>query len=301
MGSPSGLCCHIETLASAKVDMHANVFIKNLDPEIDNKNLHDSFSTFGKVLSCKVATDLNGHSKGYGYVQFEQEEAAQNAIKGLDGMLMNDIEISVGIFVRKQERHRADGSEKDTNLYVKNFSEILTDEDLKKNFSAYGTITHASVMKDANSGKSKGFGFVKFEKSADAASAIEKMNGYSHNDKVWYVGLAKSKTERKAELKSKFEQESNGKVDKLQGANLYLKNLDDDFSDEKLKELFSQFGTITSHTIKRDMQGQSMGYGFVAFSTPKDAAKAVNEMNGKMIGRKPSVRCCGPAQRREEG
>ncbi|KAF9604558.1 hypothetical protein IFM89_007679 [Coptis chinensis] len=293
-----GLCCHIETLASAKVDMHANVFIKNLDPEIDNKNLHVSFSTFGKVLSCKVATDLNGHSKGYGYVQFEQEEAAQNAIKGLDGMLMNDIEISVGLFVRKQERHRADGSEKDTNLYVKNFSETLTDEDLKKNFSAYGTITHASVMKDVNSGKSKGFGFVKFEKSADAASAIEKMNGYSHNDKVWYVGLAKSKTERKAELKSKFEQESSGKVDKLQGANLYLKNLDDDFSDEKLKELFSQFGTITSHTIKRDMQGQSMGYGFVAFSTPKDAAKAVNEMNGKMIGRKPLY--VAVAQRKEE-
>ncbi|KAF9589887.1 hypothetical protein IFM89_029250 [Coptis chinensis] len=253
---------------------HANVFIKNLDPEIDNKNLHDSFSTFGKVLSCNVATDLNGHSKGYGYVQFEQEEAAQNVIKGLDGMLMNDIEISVGLFVRKQERHRADGSEKDTNLYVKNFSETLTDEDLKKFFSAYGTITHAYVMKDVNSGKSKGFGFVKFEKSDNAASAIEKMNGYSHNDKVWYVGLAKSKTERKAELKSKFEQESSGKVYKLQGANLYLKNLDDDFSDEKLNELFSQFGTITSHTIKHDMQGQSMGYGFVAFSTPEDVAKA---------------------------
>ncbi|KAF9608300.1 hypothetical protein IFM89_008585 [Coptis chinensis] len=256
---------------------HANVFIKNLDPEIDNKNLHDSFSTFGKVLSCNVATDLNGHSKGYGYVQFEQEEAAQNVIKGLDGMLMNDIEISVGLFVRKQERHRADGSEKDTNLYVKNFSETLTDEDLKKIFSAYGTITHAYVMKDVKSGKSKGFGFVKFEKSDNAAFAIEKMNGYSHNDKVWYVGLAKSKTERKAELKSKFEQESSGKVDKLQGANLYLKNLDDDFSDEKLKELFSQFGTITSHTIKRDMQGQSMGYGFVAFSTPEDVAKVADQ------------------------
>ncbi|KAK7270996.1 hypothetical protein RJT34_26565 [Clitoria ternatea] len=277
---------------------YANVFIKNLDTSLDNKALHDTFAAFGTVLSSKVAVDHSGQSKGYGFVQFDNEESAQNAIKKLNGMLINDKKVYVGLFVRHQERGQVNGSPKFTNVYVKNFSETYTDEDLKQLFSTYGTITSAVVMKDAN-GKSRGFGFVNFESPDSAAVAVEKLNGTTINDeRILYVGRAQRKSEREAELRAKFEQERTSKYEKLQGANLYLKNLDDSINDEKLKELFSEFGTITSCKVMLDSHGHSKGAGFVAFSTPEQASKALNEMNGKMIGHKPLY--VAVAQRKEE-
>ncbi|TYI77352.1 hypothetical protein E1A91_D06G136500v1 [Gossypium mustelinum] len=238
---------------------YANVFIKNLDPAIDNKALYDIFVAFGNVLSCKVATDRNGQAKGFGYVQFENDEAAQNAIKRLN--------------------------------------ETTSDEDLKKVFGTYGAITSVVVMKDQN-GKSRCFGFVNFQSPDAAAAAVEKLNGMKNDDKTWYVGRAQRKAEREAELKAKFEQERTSRYEKLQAANLYLKNLDDSIDTEKLEELFSEFGTITSCMVMLDPQGVSKGSGFVAFSTPEEASKALNAMNGKMIGKKPLY--VAVAQRKEE-
>lgn len=228
---------------------YANVFIKNLDNSIDNKALHDTFAAFGTVLSCKIAVDANGQSKGYGFVQFDKEESAQTAIRELNGMLMNDKQVYVGLFVRKQERARTNGSPKFTNVFVKNLSETASDEDLKKLFSPFGTITSAVVMRETN-GRSRGFGFVNFSSADAAAAAVEKLNGTTIGDKVWFVGRAQRKVEREAELKAKFEQERISRFEKLQGANLYLKNLDDSINDEKLKELFSEFGTITSSKVR---------------------------------------------------
>ncbi|KMT19622.1 hypothetical protein BVRB_1g012370 [Beta vulgaris subsp. vulgaris] len=276
---------------------YANVFIKNLDSSIDNKSLYDTFSAFGAILSCKVAVDNNGQSRGYGFVQFEQEEAAQKAINSLNGMLLNDKQVYVGYFVRRQERIGTNGSPKFTNIYVKNLSENHTDEDLDKIFSPFGSITSAVVMKDPN-GKSKCFGFVNFESPDCAATAVEKLNGTIHDEKAWYVGRAQRKSEREADLKAKFEQERISRYEKLQAANLYLKNLDDSINEEKLKDLFSEFGAITSCKIMLNPHGISKGSGFVSFSTPEEATRALNEMNGKMIGKKPLY--VAIAQRKEE-
>ncbi|XP_050212003.1 polyadenylate-binding protein 8-like [Mercurialis annua] len=274
-----------------------NIFIKNLDKGIDHKALHDTFSAFGNVLSCKVATDNFGQSKGYGFVQFDNEESAQRAIEKLNGMLLNDKQVYVGPFLRKQERESAIDKTRFNNVFVKNLSETTTDEDLKKVFGEFGTMTSAVVMRDGD-GKSKCFGFVNFENADDAARAVDALNGKKIEDKEWFVGKAQKRSERETELKVRFEQSMKEAADKFQGANLYIKNLDDSISDDRLKELFSSFGTITSCKVMRDPNGISRGSGFVAFSTPEEASKALMEMNGKMIVSKPLY--VALAQRKED-
>ncbi|KAK7294137.1 hypothetical protein RJT34_17020 [Clitoria ternatea] len=70
-------------------------------------------------------------------------------------------------------------------------------------------------------------------------------------------------------LIARFEQSMKEVADRYQWVNLYLKNLDDNISDEKLEELFSSYGTITSCKVMRDSISISRGSGFVAFSTLK--------------------------------
>src|SRR3989338_4709774 len=62
-------------------------------------------------------------------------------------------------------------------LYVGNLPYMTTDDDLKNQFAALGTVVSAKVITDRDSGRSKGFGFVEMENDAEADKAIADMNG----------------------------------------------------------------------------------------------------------------------------
>ena len=278
-----------------------NIFIKNLDKSIDNKIMYDTFSTFGMILSCKVATDEEGNSKGYGFVHFESEESANQAIAKVNNMLLNGKKVFVGKFIPRKEREKQLGEKAKlfTNVYVKNFGEdVDTDEKLADMFRKYGNISSAKVMIDETTGKGRGFGFVSFESPDDAEKACEALNGTELNGKTLYVGRAQKKAERQAELKRKFEQMKQDRLNRYQGVNLYVKNLDDTIDDERLRKEFTPFGTISSAKVMTDSTGRSKGFGFVCFSTPEEATKAVTEMNNRIVGTKPLY--VALAQRKDE-
>ncbi|KAG7313719.1 hypothetical protein KOW79_000068 [Hemibagrus wyckioides] len=74
---------------TAKPIKGGNIFIRNLDWSIDCTSLFDTFSVFGRIVSCKVV-----ESKGYGYVQYESAEAAER----LNGKLLNDRQVTIEYF-----------------------------------------------------------------------------------------------------------------------------------------------------------------------------------------------------------
>lgn len=308
-----------------------NVFIKNLDVAIDNKALHDTFAAFGNILSCKVAQDEHGNSKGYGFVHYETDEAAQQAIKHVNGMLLNEKKVYVGHHIPKKDRQSKFEEMKAnfTNVYVKNIHSDATDDEFRELFEQYGDITSASLARDQE-GKSRGFGFVNFTTHESAAKAVEQLHSKELHGQELYVGRAQKKHEREEELRKSYEAARIEKASKYQGVNLYIKNLDDDVDDEKLRQMFSEFGPITSAKVMRDSPLEvgeddkddkdgkdkenkkedakeseeeesdkrvdkkadkrlvkSKGFGFVCFSNPDDATKAVAEMNQRMINGKP--------------
>ncbi|XP_039655556.1 polyadenylate-binding protein 1-like isoform X4 [Perca fluviatilis] len=303
-----------------------NIFIKNMDESIDNKALYDTFSAFGNILSCKVVCDEKG-SKGYGFVHFETHEAANRAIGTMNGMLLNDRKVRktgnqlesgivnpkahflggtcqffllsfVGHFKSRKEREVEFGNKamKFTNVYIKNFGEDYTDEKLMEVFTAFGRTLSVRVMKDER-GRSRGFGFVNYANHEDAQKAVNEMNGKEINGKIIYVGRAQKRLERQGELKRKFDQIKQDRIQRYQGVNLYVKNLDDSIDDERLRKEFAPYGTITSAKVMTD-GSQSKGFGFVCFSSPEEATKAVTEMNGRIVATKPLY--VALAQRREE-
>ncbi|CAF4940484.1 unnamed protein product [Rotaria sp. Silwood1] len=273
-----------------------NVFIKNLNKNIDNKSLYDTFSAFGNILSCKIMTDESGQSKGFGFVHFETQTAADNAINKVNGMLLADKKVYVGRFMTCNQRADAGGPRKFTNIFIKNIGNQLDEEKLRELFSKHGKILSFKIEND-ESGQSKGFGFCSFENPEGAEEAVQALNGYSVGDKQLYVGRFQKENERLSEIKRKKDLQRQERMNKYQGVNLYIKNLDDTIDDERLKKEFSKFGTVTSAKVM-SKNGRSKGFGFVCFSAPDEATKAVTEMNSSIVGSKPLY--VALAQRKEE-
>jgi len=294
---------------SARRSGVGNIFIKNLAADIDSKDLHDTFSVFGDILSCKVVTDREGRSCGYGFVHFDTQKAADEAIAQLDNKVINGLQVRVSPFVRVSDRSRAEW----TNVYVKNLPSSWDVNKLREMFGAYGDVKSVYLSTDDASGKSKGFGFVGYDSHDHAAAAVNALNGLkvehvitvkkagdAKDDesapaetetktitKELYVGRAQKKAERERDLKQKFEAAKQDRMHRFQGLNLYVRNLDESVTEDDLRRDFAAFGTITSVKIMRDTDGRSRLFGFVCFSTPDEAAKCVSSMNGNLLNGKP--------------
>eukprot|EP00445_Apocalathium_hangoei_P065911 CAMPEP_0204120978 /NCGR_PEP_ID=MMETSP0361-20130328/7949_1 /ASSEMBLY_ACC=CAM_ASM_000343 /TAXON_ID=268821 /ORGANISM="Scrippsiella Hangoei, Strain SHTV-5" /LENGTH=640 /DNA_ID=CAMNT_0051072239 /DNA_START=54 /DNA_END=1976 /DNA_ORIENTATION=+ len=282
-----------------------NIFVKNLDRNIDNKALYDTFSLFGNILSCKVSTDHNGKSRGYGFVHYETEEAAKQAIERVNGMQIGDMTVEVTSFLKRDDRDTPKSAY--TNLYTKSFPQDWEENKLKEMFAAYGKITSSVMMEDKLGRK---FAFINFDETESAQKSVQELHGKDmRTDEqkaaqkeedipelyLMYVGRAQTKGERAREVTG---QTGGGGGDKKAGVNLYVKNLDGDIDDAGLKELFEPYGTVTSTSSMQDDKGKCKGFGFVCFASADDATKAVTEMHLKVVKSKPLY--VGLAERKDD-
>jgi polyadenylate-binding protein len=95
------------------------------------------------------------------------------------------------------------------------------------------------------------------------------------------VTRAQKKKERALLLRQKLETSRTQRRIETRPFNLYVKHLDLSYTDEAFKNLFDEFGTISSSKVMRVKEtGESKGFGFVCFSSQEEATNALTNMNG---------------------
>ena len=84
----------------------------------------------------------------------------------------------------------------ESKLYVGNLSYSTTEDDLRTLFIQAGTVSSVALIKDRDSGQSKGFAFVEMGNQSEAQKAISMFNGYNLGDRELKVSIARPREER---------------------------------------------------------------------------------------------------------
>ena len=313
-----------------------NVFVKNLEESIDSKDLYDTFSIFGNIISCKVVSDTaTGKSRGFGFVHFETQEAAAEAIAKVNGNVISGRVVYVSNFVKRDSRAKL---QEYTNLYVKNIPKKWTKDDLENLAKPFGEIASCVLAVD-DQNNSKGFGYLDFKEHESAKKCIEGLHGKLYDHEITPAEAKKLKVaedgeESKEGEESKDDQENKKEGEKQEGGeedenktvivkkklfvqrfikrrereriiekekmeakqerikefvgrNLYVRNLSDSVTEDKLRTAFAEHGTVKSCRIMKDSEQRSRGFGFVCFSTREEANKALQSLNNILFEGKP--------------
>lgn len=152
--------------------------------------------------------------------------------------------------------------ESKTNLIINYLPQTLTDEEFRSMFLAIGPLKASKIVRDKATGYSYGFGFVDYNQEADAARAIQTLNGLQLQNKRIKVAYSRS-------------------GEKIKGANLYVRNIPRNMTQNELEEIFSPHGDIVQSRILTDNNtGQSKGVGFILYNTKDQAEAAIAHLDG---------------------
>lgn len=146
-----------------------------------------------QVSSIKVIRNKHtGLSEGYGFVEFLSHAAAEKVIQGYLGVVMPNTEqpfhlnwasFSIG-------DKRTDNAP-DLSIFVGDLAADVNDSLLLETFSKkYPSAKTAKVVFDANTGRSKGYGFVRFGEESERSQAMAEMNGTYCSNRPMRIGAA---------------------------------------------------------------------------------------------------------------
>jgi splicing factor 3B subunit 4 len=159
---------------AAERNQDATAYVGNLDSQVSEELLWELFVQAGPVVNVYVPKDrVTNLHQGYGFVEFRSEEDADYAIKILNMIKLYGKPIRVN--KASQDKKVLDVG---ANLFVGNLDPDVDEKLLYDTFSAFGVIvTNPKIMRDPDSGNSRGFGFISYDSFESSDASIEAMNG----------------------------------------------------------------------------------------------------------------------------
>ncbi|KAJ8551372.1 hypothetical protein K7X08_000742 [Anisodus acutangulus] len=269
------------------------LWIGDLPYWADESYLHSWFATTAEVLSIKVIRNkITGQPEGYGFVEFSSHTVAERILQSYNGTQIPGTELtfrlnwaSFGIGERRDA-----GPEH--SIFVGDLAPDVTDYLLQETFRThYPSVRGAKVVTDPNTGRSKGYGFVKFADETERNRAMTEMNGMYCSTRPMRISAAtpkKSNTvqQQYAVAKAVYPPAvypptvQTVPVDNdLTNTTVYVGNLDPNLTEEELRHVFLQFGEIVYVKIPA-----SKGCGFVQFAARSSAEEAIQRMQGAVVG-----------------
>ncbi|CAI0465257.1 unnamed protein product [Linum tenue] len=278
---------HSNHVAGSVAD-NKTVWIGDLHNWMDENYLHTCFASTGEIASIKVIRNKQtGLSEGYGFVEFFTHGTAEKVLQNYTGILMpnTDQHFRLNWATFSTGDKRSDNAP-DLSIFVGDLAADVTDSLLHDTFAnRYSSVKAAKVVFDANTGRSKGYGFVRFGDDSERTQAMTEMNGVYCSSRAMRIGAA---TPRKS---SGYQQQggyiSNGSStpsflseNDSTNTTIFVGGLDPNVTDEDLKQTFTQHGEIVSVKIP-----VGKGCGFVQFASRSNAEEALQKLNGTIIGK----------------
>ncbi|KAI8974127.1 hypothetical protein BDB01DRAFT_807685 [Pilobolus umbonatus] len=161
------------------------LIISNLPDYFDENKLYDVFRPYGPLNLCRCVMKDDFY-RGDAYIQFFLQADSDEAKRCLKGHMIDGLPLSIQVYMpskiyasKEEVPEMKENSVDILNLYIKNLEPEFNSQDLTNLFSKFGRIISARVMTNPATRQSKGYGFVSFSKSEDAATALHEMNGYT--------------------------------------------------------------------------------------------------------------------------
>ncbi|KWU45887.1 RNA-binding domain-containing protein, partial [Rhodotorula sp. JG-1b] len=306
----------------------AHLYVGNLSPRVTEYMLQEIFAVAGPVLGVKIIPDRSMQHGGinYGFVEYHEMRSAETALQALNGRRIFDLEVRVNWAYQNTNTQKEDLSQH-YHLFVGDLSPEVNDSVLQKAFSAFGSLSDARVMWDANTGKSRGYGFLAFRDRTDAEQAINAMNGEWLGARAIRVNWANQKNNQgvpqpgggpgmsssggppPTSVSGLFvEGLSSRKVDfccwqldavinqaPAHNTTVYVGNLVPYATQADLAPLFQSIGHVFEIRLQADR-----GFAFVKYATHELAASAIVNLNGTMVHGRPLKLSWGKESGRNE-
>lgn len=185
------------------------------------------------------------------------------------------------------------------SLFVRSLPATATSDKLTELFSQNYPLKHATVVIDPVTKQSKGYGFVTLADAEDAQRALEEFNGHNFQGRKMKIEIAqprsremgskvgvdgKIKSVVSAEAASKKKAREEQMAEDRKPPKLIIRNLPWSIkTPEQLEEMFTKFGKVKHSTLPKVKDTQS-GFGFIVMRGKKNAEKALQAINGAMVG-----------------